>query len=751
MKNLTLFTILLVFPFFLNAQAINNQCNWSGGGADTNWTTIANWTGNNCVDGYPSGAAATALIQSANTTITLDADIELKQIKIGGTATEDNVYTITTTAGQNYTLLISGSGVSQPVQINKKGNEFVFNCNVTHDNTAGGTKTINLNAGVSTSGKYIKITHGEGYTLTIDDHTVFQSNSIGHEVHLNGIITNATDLTRDLKFTNKNNVTFGPNVDMTGFTGDLMFSGAIASANGAIVNGAVQCRSLELSDAAFMTINTSGSVTATGSTVKTLGTGKITVKTSNSASGSFIAKLATNDYDVDSDGDGTADTTGDVNVQFVKELDAGGEWTLIGVPVAGETVADVDDDLLTQGGNSALATYNNLQGVYSHFATGATAELVPGTGYAIAPTGANGTKTEVTFSGTMTTAGTVTVAVNRDASVADEKGWWNLLGNPYTSYLMMTDNTASAADSFLEKNKGNINDSYEAVYAWDGAAWDIYNKTTNTINHIAPGEGFFVYFRNTDDAATINFKEDMQTVNKGANFNAGLAGGNSNSKVARFEVKLDDLENNQSDNINLYFSDKTTKGLDPGYDAGKFFMGSESKLFTRLLKDDEGIDFQIQALPIDELNNLVIPLGITTNSSKLTLSVADSSIDNFINIFLEDKLNNTIVEFDKPIDLEFSNDESHVGRFFLHFTDELIPELPTDSDLRIYKVSENEIKIMGDPTRNYSAEIYDFSGRLINQVNFNHKINVSDLKKGIKILKIKSDDDVNVIKKFKLN
>ena len=58
---------------------------------------------------------------------------------------------------------------------------------------------------------------------------------------------------------------------------------------------------------------------------------------------------------------------------------------------------------------------------------------------------------------------------------------------------------------------------------------------------------------------------------------------------------------------------------------------------------------------------------------------------------------------------------------------------------------------MGDPAKNYSADIYDFSGRLINHVEFQHKINVSDLKKGIKILKIKSDDNVDVIKKFKLN
>ena len=58
---------------------------------------------------------------------------------------------------------------------------------------------------------------------------------------------------------------------------------------------------------------------------------------------------------------------------------------------------------------------------------------------------------------------------------------------------------------------------------------------------------------------------------------------------------------------------------------------------------------------------------------------------------------------------------------------------------------------MGDSDKKYNAQIYDFSGRLIEQVSFKHKINVSDLRKGIKILKIQSDDNVNVIKKFKLN
>ena len=719
--------MLFLSPFFINAQT-NGACTWTGGGGDTNWTNTANWTcsGN---AGYPSGAAAVASIQTANNAITLNADIELKQIKITGNAPLNTAYTITTTTGQNYTLTISGSGANQPLQINKGGNEFVFNCNVTQDNTGGGAKIFNINAAAT-----CKITFGEGYTFTSNDPTTFQSSNILHEIHFNGTIVSPDY--KDLKFTNKHMVYFGANVNMTNFGGDLWFTGATESANGVTVNGAVKARHLDFDDDAFMTINTTGSVTCTSDTFTTDDNSKVIIKTSNSASGALIAKNA----------------TGNINLQFVKTLDDGGEWTLIGVPVTGETVADIDDNLLTQGGNSAIAVYDNSQGDYVHYATNANTALVAGKGYAIAPSGSSGTA-DITFTGTMSTASQVQAAVSRDASVAGNNGWWNLVGNPYPSYLMMTDNVDTAADSFLEVNKGNIHNSYEAVYAWDGSAWDIYNKTTNTINHIAPGEGFFIYARDTDDAINMNFKESMQKVSKGANFNAGLApGGNSAQRKAIFEVKINDIENNQSDNINLYFSDKTTKGLDPGYDAGKFFLGSESKIFTRLMEEDEGIDFQIQALPYGDLNDLVVPIGISTNSSSLRISVADSSLDNFTNVFLEDRIKKTIVEFDRPIDLEFGNNEDSTGRFFLHFTDEIfIPELPTDDDLRIYKVSENEIRIMGDSDKKYNAQIYDFSGRLIEQVSFKHKINVSDLRKGIKILKIQSDDNVNVIKKFKLN
>ena len=100
-----------------------------------------------------------------------------------------------------------------------------------------------------------------------------------------------------------------------------------------------------------------------------------------------------------------------------------------------------------------------------------------------------------------------------------------------------------------------------------------------------------------------------------------------------------------------------------------------------MVNDDEGTNFSIQALPYNDLKDLVVPLGITTESSSLQLSVTENSIDDFYRIYLEDKLENTIVELDQTIDLNFEDNNSDgLGRFYLHFTDGIIPELPTDGD-----------------------------------------------------------------------
>ena len=111
-----------------------------------------------------------------------------------------------------------------------------------------------------------------------------------------------------------------------------------------------------------------------------------------------------------------------------------------------------------------------------------------------------------------------------------------------------------------------------------------------------------------------------------------------------------------------------------------------------------------------------------------------------------------IVEFDEDIVLELDKSSDNTIRFYLHFTDGMIPELPTDGDdFRIFKVSDDEIKLMGSPETNYNAKVYDFSGRLVREVNFTHIVNINEVdSRGINILTIESNDKT-FTKKFKLN
>ena len=82
----------------------------------------------------------------------------------------------------------------------------------------------------------------------------------------------------------------------------------------------------------------------------------------------------------------------------------------------------------------------------------------------------------------------------------------------------------------------------------------------------------------------------------------------------------------------------------------------------------------------------------------------------------------------------------------------MIPELPTDGDdFRIYKLSSSELRLMGSPDTMYNAKVYDFSGRLVRDIDFTHRVNINEIdSRGINILTIESKDK-KITKKFKLN
>ena len=785
MKKIVLFIAIFAFPLLLNSQAASGStCIWEGG-VDGNWETPGNWEAGTCNDGsgnasYPATNnvivkfdGSEADTGDANRTITISNNIALNQIIFGGGGSDQNW--IFSGSDLLKTITLNGAK-SQPIRMNRGNVSITFNINVTVDRSSQSQMVL----GDSGTRANNNITFGNGYTLLTNQGALkFKYNANTQSVVFNGSIA-ASSNTGDLIFDNYHGATFGSTLLMPSFPASLLFQGVVVdgtatygdlnAGGGITVNGPVQAAEVRLSTT-NLTVSVTGSITTSGTgnnSLSTDGSGKFIVQTSKSNSGSIINN---------GDGDG-------YNLSFVRTVDGSSEWTLLGVPVTNQDVQTFIDasSLRTKDFSgttkSAIGYHVESSNTYDYYtSTGNTGTtFTNGKGYIISPSSGSGT-VDVTFEGTAVETSTNNY-VRRSGTDGDIKNThadggsaatnWNLVGNPYPAYVAINDNASGhdgdanndgdwgdAGDNsnlnFLAKNNGPLNASYMYVYAWNGSSWDQYGLSETNVKHIAPGEGFFIYLRGGSlTGANVDFHEEMLTTGSFRNFNTPVSNGSQNENTGRLKLKITDLESNEYDQTKFYFSDKTTRGLDPGYDGGKFFVKNSVYLYTRLLENDEGIDLGEQSIPYSDLKDVIIPLGIETKSSKIELSITERDIDGLINIFLEDRLNNTIVEIDKKIKIDLNEEVNGHNRFFLHFTEGLIPELPTDRNLRIFKNSNSGVSIIGNPNDNYSAKVYDYSGRLIKEVNFNHKTKINDLDSKMKILRIESEEGLT-IKKFKLN
>mgnify|MGYP006226434289 FL=1 len=471
MKKTLLFFALLLFPI---SHLSSQTCTWTGGGGDNNWTTATNWT--NCSDSYPNGTTANVKItgQDANQTITLDTDITIRQFEIMGSATTG---TITIQESGSSSLTLNGN-YSKIVHIKRGGMTLVFNCDV---NASKGNASRVFVVGKDTYGSSNTVTFGENYTFTLTDNVSFtftddatsDTSNTTHLLNINGtVVSGSIDgsvVKKDITFGAEHEVVIGQNADFSNWQGDIKIEGDNTNGRtppyGVTVNGPLNTRGLDMAGVSSLIINTTGSVVASGNgptegqEVRTTGTGKIVVKTSNTASGSFMATNASDP----------------VNISFQRSLDktngnSATEWTFIGIPVAGETLADLESEgkLATNGSKVGLGYFDNAAGQWTTYTTGASVTLTQMKGYHVTPVNSG---TSITLEGTLLQEAWNTYTVNNESGTY---GNWVLVGNPFPTYLRMTDDATGGGTSndFLSDNiAGNVIDgsgSYPAVYSWDG-------------------------------------------------------------------------------------------------------------------------------------------------------------------------------------------------------------------------------------------------------------------------------------------
>ena len=382
---------------------------------------------------------------------------------------------------------------------------------------------------------------------------------------------------------------------------------------------------------------------------------------------------------------------------------------LISSPVSGQLFEAFDltnTNLPDSGFIRAFAPYNTSVGAYQNYnvLTNALTVIESGVGYRTATTD-GGT---LTFTGVVRTDDVLDIPI----SGAEAGGAWNLIGNPYPSYLDF--------DAFFTQNKSQLDlGGYQAIYGYDGDAsdgWTVWNQATidspAITELIAPGQAFYV--KSKSEGGLIDFTKAMRCAGSSDDFILGR----TSTSPHHGHIQLN-LSSGSSDfNTDFYFNSNATLDFDTGYDASLYSPTAPSfSIYSHLVENNSGIPLAVQALNPDAMYDVVVPLGIKANQGQeVTISISETDMPTDIDIYLEDNLNNSFTLLNTG-DYVFTagNDLTGTGRFYLRFEGEALGTIKsTKEDISIYTKSVDKIIVIdGQLQQNTIATLYDVNGRVV--------------------------------------
>ncbi len=184
----------------------------------------------------------------------------------------------------------------------------------------------------------------------------------------------------------------------------------------------------------------------------------------------------------------------------------------------------------------AIGTYTNtvdIDGDWTYATDAANSgAFTSGKGYSFKREGT--TNSYISFTGTVKTD-------NLTSSITQVSNNWNLVGNPYSAYILVSD--------LISDNAANLTDTHEMVYVWNGTA---YTALTGT-DYIHPGQGFFV---NAANSTVDNFTIDASKLSNQTGVT--LYKGSSKTTITLLMNDGTSIKTTKVD-----YSDDRTTGLDP--------------------------------------------------------------------------------------------------------------------------------------------------------------------------------------------
>ena len=440
------------------------------------------------------------------------------------------------------------------------------------------------------------------------------------------------------------------------------------------------------------------------------------------------------------------------NISYNRYVNSVGtnEWDLIGAPVSGQSleafVTANASALATNGTTFAIGYYENADDTWTNYTTSTivgAGNFEMGKGFQMA-TISGGT---LKFTGAPASQTQTQAIINNDAANSGAGTRWSLVSNPFPSYIHANTN-ADSSNNFLTVNSDKLHDSYEAIYGYDadgiGSGYTVYNNTT-TARGIAPGQAFMVASDNTS-YDNVSFTTAMRTTEGGDDFIAG-------NPITYFELVLKlYVGETEIEDTKFYFKDGLTLGLDPGYDAGHF--NQSAALLTRLVAEDQGVGLAVNAMAIESINDVVVPLEINRASGE-TFRITVDTFDIFggINVYLEDTQNDTMTLLnEQDFELTPENTLGGVGRFFIHFTQSVLStqDQINTRHLSAYKLNINSfitIEGLANQGGQTSVTVYDILGKQVVSATLdNHtntqKISTETVAAGIYIIKLDAGNTI---------
>jgi hypothetical protein len=426
-------------------------------------------------------------------------------------------------------------------------------------------------------------------------------------------------------------------------------------------------------------------------------------------------------------------------------------WYLISTPVSGQSIANFyanESPALGSGtGNNqnvAIAPYDNTQVLnterWDYYTEGQvdgedgddiTDTFTSGVGYSVKMQ----SKGNIAFTGSINSGD---VQFNLIQGAGNN---FNFIGNPYAAYI-------DSSVFLTEEGITTTDITSGTLWVWNQANVSYEAKIAGDLFKVAPGQGFFVEANSTN---TVTFKQTMQRHEASETF----------QRSVRPEVHLYVSDGTNNRFLKIYYTNDATKGYDNGYD-GELFTGvlQSFAIYSNLVTDNDGKNYQIQSLPNSDFETTIIPLGINASSNlELIISAKHLNLPTGVNVIIEDKETNIFTDLSDPNSIYTFTTTMNLtgtGRFYLHTKSSILNlESNTLSNINIFNSDENTLKITGLKETKNTFRIFNLLGKQIINNSFEtsngkKEIMLPKLSAGIYIIQIENENG-KLSKKIILN